>query len=243
LTLNNIIGYAKLSLAAAIVTLSMVPAVSQEAGVDKVSSPSIDPVLTELRNCKTDKERLATSIIDKSKAHNEAIDSCIAKNVQKGRQIADQLARLKALGSTKGDVDALNEKIAVLESQLETTAAQADSLTLALEESNADLAQAQARIAELGESLVPTFSYFKGSPYDSAVTRLDLEKRFDDVPVLTFDKCEDALAWLQEQKGNMRPVNLSVWISTSNQLGVCREGSSTPEVPSVSTEAHLLIFK
>lgn len=232
---------------ACILLAGLSSAKGQTAENESELPPRNDPVVTELRSCNNEKERLAGVIADLNAKQDETVTSCNANDIRQDRQIADQLERIEALKTQQEASDALKTRIEKLELQLSDTAEQADSLTNELQKTKAELAQARARIAQLGATLQPAFSYFKGSPYASSVTSREIERRFPEVTIIAVEKCGEALAWLEEQKGGQRAVDLSVWAKTEDeQLRVCRRdlsGKRSDDVPGASTEAHLLLFK
>jgi hypothetical protein len=134
--------------------------------------------------------------------------------------------------------DAQNELMALEDRLAETEAA--------LQEARAEADKLSARMTDAGLSANPDYTYVNGV-FDSFVPRDGVADLVRTVPLLTQDKCREALDWMARQAGDNRPLRPLVWVERPNgQPALCSldgQGEVILRRPTASDEAHVLVFK
>ena len=238
-----------------------------------LTEPEAPVELTELEQCQSSKNRLATLYIELQRVSAEEIDSCRSGNSEQVAALAvriqacrddhqlsrrtnialnDDLERCRsepthADENAVAELEAANAELATSQANLAQSRALVSQLEMDLAQSALEFAELRKRLEELGFSERAEFYYFQRDAAMSFMRVSDFRSIIAQDDMLNGEQCPDALDWLNGQtERNALPFDILIWVADADGIALClRDGDGNPtrRPASPTDEAHLVLFQ
>lgn len=193
----------------------------------------------------TDRIASLEAAVSEAQSETARLEATVAEAQNEAARLAAELASLRGASNTAGDglrteLDLARNALSVARDDLRTERAR-------LSDTAARIARYESRLADLGYSLEPSFSY-SGGPSESYISLRALLEAPRDASHLAAADCPRAIAWLQAQSEPALPTTLEVWVWDRDNPLICKPNSGGGEVlmdpgPSGSASAHLVVLR